>query len=77
MLPLPYSDLEHLDPNTLNDKQQRGESLVFGHSLTGQIGGQLEAGFVLTGFYEDWQPNPRFVIDRFLPTFLATRALKP
>jgi SAM-dependent methyltransferase len=75
--PLPYSDLEHLDPNTLNDKQQRGESLVFGHSLTGQIGGQLEAGFVLTGFYEDWQPNPRFVIDRFLPTFLATRALKP
>lgn len=75
--PLPYSDLEHLDPEALNDKQLRGEPLVFGHSLTRQIGGQLEAGFVLTGFYEDWQPDPRFVIDRFLPTFLATRALKP
>jgi SAM-dependent methyltransferase len=75
--PLPYSDVEHLDAEALNDKQQRGEPLVFGHSLTEQIGGQLEAGFVLTGFYEDWQPNPRFVIDRYLPTFLATRASKP
>jgi hypothetical protein len=61
----------------LNEKQQRGEPLVFGHSLTEQIGGQLEAGFVLTGFYEDYQPNPRFVIDRYLPTFLASRASKP
>jgi len=23
---------------------------------------------------EDWQPQPRFLIDRYLPTFLATRA---
>jgi hypothetical protein len=61
----------------LNEKQQRGEPLVFGHSLTDQIGGQLEAGFLLTGFYEDCQPNPRFVIDRYLPTFLASRASKP
>ncbi|MGZ5198290.1 MAG: class I SAM-dependent methyltransferase [Telluria sp.] len=75
--PLPYSDLEHMGPNALSDKLQRGEPLVFGHSLTQQVGGQLEAGFLLTGFYEDWQPNPRFVIDGFVPTFLATRALKP
>jgi len=75
--PLPYSDVDHLDAAALTGKRQRGEPLVFGHSLSGQIGGQLEAGFVLTGFYEDWQPNPRFVIDRYLPTFLATRASKP
>jgi SAM-dependent methyltransferase len=75
--PLPYSDLEHLDANALADKQRRGEALVFGHSLDLQIGGQLDAGFVLTGFYEDKQPRPRFVIDRYLPTFLATRASKP
>jgi len=74
---LPYSDLEHLDTAALADRQQRGEALVFGHSLSEQIGGQMEAGFVLTGFYEDHQPNPRFVIDRYLPTFLATRASKP
>jgi len=75
--PIPYSDLEQLDAPALDDKAQRGEALVFGHSLGAQIGGQLEAGFVLTGFYEDSQPHPRFVIDRYLPTFLATRARKP
>ena len=74
---LPYSDLEQLDAQALEGKAQRGEALVFGHSLSAQIGGQLEAGFVLTGFYEDQQPQPRFVIDRYLPTFLATRASKP
>ncbi|PTD99444.1 class I SAM-dependent methyltransferase [Pandoraea apista] len=74
---IPYSDIKHLDAQALADKQQRGEALVFGHSLEEQIGGQLEAGFVLTGFYEDNQPRPRFVIDRYLPTFLATRSMKP
>ena len=74
---LPYFDLEQLDAEALKDKQKRSDPLVFGHSLTQQIGGQLEAGFVLKGFYEDWQPHPQFVIDHFLPTFLATQALKP
>ena len=37
----------------------------------------LAAGLLLQDFYEDWQPHPRFVIDRFMPTFLATCALKP
>jgi SAM-dependent methyltransferase len=35
---------------------------------------QLDAGFVIDRFMEDWQPQPRFLIDRYLPTFLATRA---
>ena len=73
---LPYSDLRDLPAEALKDKQQRGEALVFGHSLAEQIGGQLQAGFVLRGFIEDEQPNPRFVVDRFLPTFLATWAEK-
>lgn len=47
-------------------------ALVFGLSLCGQITGQLEAGFVLKGFPEDEQPNPRCVIARFMPTFIAT-----
>ncbi|MFU1925100.1 hypothetical protein ACM6PT_49135, partial [Klebsiella pneumoniae] len=41
------------------------------------IAGHLAAGLLLQDFYEDWQPHPRFVIDRFMPTFLATCALKP
>ncbi len=50
---------------------------MFGHSLRDQIGGQLDAGFLLAGFHEDQQPRPRFLIDRYVPTFLATRAVKP
>ncbi|MDA3276245.1 class I SAM-dependent methyltransferase [Pseudomonas aeruginosa] len=74
---LPYSDLESLSAETLAAKREKGEALVFGHSLTQQIAGQLAAGLLLQDFYEDWQPHPRFVIDRFMPTFLATCALKP
>ena len=73
---LPYSDLESLSAEALAAKREKGEALVFGHSLTQQIAGQLAAG-LLQDFYEDWQPHPRFVIDRFMPTFLATCALKP
>jgi hypothetical protein len=40
-------------PGALNDKAQRGEALVVDHGLSAQTGGRLEAGFVLTGFYED------------------------
>ncbi|MFT3765374.1 MAG: hypothetical protein QM820_07660 [Minicystis sp.] len=42
-----------------------------------KYGGQIAAGFVIAGFYEDDQPNPRFLIDRYMPTFIATRALEP
>lgn len=73
---LPYSDLADLDRDMLEKKRESGEAVVFGHSLTDLIGGQLEAGFSIEGFYEDEQPNPRFLVDRFMPTFLATRALR-
>jgi SAM-dependent methyltransferase len=74
---LPYSDPRDLDAAELTRKLESGEALVFGHSLAEQIGGQLDAGFVLKGFLEDEQPRPRFLIDRYLPTFLATYAHKP
>jgi hypothetical protein len=40
-----------------------------------QVGGQLAAGFLLAGFYED--RDPAHPLARFLPTFVATRAVKP
>jgi SAM-dependent methyltransferase len=73
---IPYADCSDLDERALAAKLARGEALVFGHSLADQIGGQIAAGFVVDGFIEDMQPNPRFLIDRYLPTFIATRALK-
>lgn len=73
---MPFSEIEALTQEQIHLKQQNQEAFVFGHSLTDLIGGQIKAGFQLAGFYEDWQPNPRFVIDHYLPTFLATFAIK-
>ena len=73
---LPYADARDLAPKALDAKIAAGEALVFGHSLADQIGAQTEAGLLIAGFHEDWQPAPRFVLDRFLPTFLATLSIK-
>ncbi len=71
----PYSDLHSLPKEKLDDLIDNNETMEFGHSLTDQIGGQLSAGFNMTDFYEDdW--NGEKMIDKFLPSFLATRAVK-
>ena len=55
------------------------EPLEFGHTLDDQIGAQIAAGFVLTGFYEDADggaQSERMAAKYFAP-FIATRAHKP
>ena len=52
-----------------------GEPLEFSHTLEEQIGGQIEAGFLISGFYEDRHRDDP--IAAFMPTFVATRAIKP
>jgi SAM-dependent methyltransferase len=71
---LPYSDLT--SPSLAERKRtlEEGWPLEFSHSLEELIGGQLQAGFVLTGFYED--RDPRNPLDEYLPIFFATRAQK-
>jgi SAM-dependent methyltransferase len=71
---LPYSDLTSI---TDEERQRRfpDDPLEFSHTLEDQIGGQLEAGFHLIGFYEDYRDDE--AIKDFMPTFIATRALKP
>jgi SAM-dependent methyltransferase len=71
--PLPYSDLDYL---TDLERQQldSADMLEFSHTLEDQIGGQLEAGFVLTGFYEAHRAN--HPVAKYLPSYIATRALK-
>jgi SAM-dependent methyltransferase len=74
---LPYSDLTDLTAAEIARKREGGEALVFGHTLADQIAGQTDAGFLISGYYEDYQPAPRFLIDWFMPTFMATCAIKP
>jgi SAM-dependent methyltransferase len=71
---IPYSDLTSLDPADRQRYLDQQEPLMFGHTLEDQIGGQLDAGFVLTGFFED--SDPSHPVARFLQTCIATRAIK-
>jgi len=73
--PVPYSDLTSLTEEERTKRFELNEPLEFGHSLEDQIGGQLDAGFHLIGFYEDvWEYEK---ISEYMPLFIATRALKP
>lgn len=74
---LPYSDVGSLPPAALQEKIARQELLEFSHSLDDQIGGQLAAGFVITGFYEDRWYDDSWLVARRTPVSIATRALKP
>ena len=72
---IPYADATDATPEERAWFASRGEPLAFGHTLEDQIGGQLDAGFVITALYEDrWPESP---LGRHLATFVATRALKP
>jgi len=74
---IPYSDTEQLAPDLLKKKLELKQPLSFGHTLADQLGGQLDAGFLLAGYYEDsWEPGMSAISDR-IPTFAATLALKP
>jgi len=71
---LPYSDLTSISEE---DRLRlfKDDPLEFSHTLEEQIGGQLQAGFHLVGFFEDTCEEDK--IKEYMPTFIATRALKP
>jgi SAM-dependent methyltransferase len=72
---VPYSDVTSLTDEERQRYTDRDEPLVYGHTLEDQLGGQLDAGFVLTGLFED--RDPTHPLAKFLQTFIATRAVKP
>lgn len=76
---IPYSDLTDLDDATLRRLYlDRVQPVEFGHTLADQIGGQRDAGFVLTAMYEDhFDDAEGDLLSRYIDSFLATRAIKP
>jgi SAM-dependent methyltransferase len=72
---VPYSDLTSLTDEERRMYTDNHEPLLHGHTLEDQIGGQLEAGFVLTGFFEDRDLS--HPLAHYMATFAAARALKP
>jgi SAM-dependent methyltransferase len=74
---LPYADIQDRAPDELRRLIDRDHVVEFSHSLESQIGGQIAAGFVLTGFHEDTDRGPPTGRSLYFPTSMATRAVKP
>ncbi len=76
--PLPYADTDHLDQEFQRRLAENGEPFEFSHTLEAQIGGQTAAGLAITDFYEDRdQSADALSLNKYMPTFIATRAVKP
>lgn len=71
---LPYSDLTHMTEEERTRLIGDGP-LEWSHSLTDQIGGQLEAGFHLMALTE--APHHASITANYMPGYIATRAIKP
>ena len=72
---LPYSDLTSISRDELQELVlDEGEGICFGHTLEDQIQGQITAGFLIAGFYEDIGGT---ALDGYMNGSIATRAVKP
>jgi SAM-dependent methyltransferase len=73
---LPYSDAESLSENEFNKQIAANDPLEYSHTLDTQIGGQIAAGFLIAGFYEDYWTDEARLLNKYAPSFVATRAVK-
>jgi len=71
---MPFNPLK----NEVNRKQLEESDcgIQFSHTMEEQIGGQLEAGLILTHIYEDTNGEGR-LHEMNIPCYIATRAIKP
>ena len=72
---MPYHDVKDATEEDFNQYVQDKTALEFSHSLQETIGGQMDAGFVLTGFYED--DSKHDLLAELIPVYFATKAEKP
>ena len=72
---IPYSDLTSIPKEDLDELVEKGLPVEFGHSLSDLLGGQCDAGFVITDMYEDYMLDSP--LHNYHPSYVATRAIKP
>lgn len=86
MMPFnPLNDLAETELNLISDT----DGIQFGHSFSEQLAGQINAGFVIAGFYEDYHPRDNAVthyntcigeiashLSKYMPIYFATRSIK-
>lgn len=72
---VPSSTLDYLKEGEVQAYIESNQTIEYAHTLEAQIQGQIDAGFAITGFYEDDFGGTR-VLDNYIKTFIATRAVK-
>lgn len=71
---IPYAEAD-LDEEIRNQLWDSDHALEYGHTLETLIGGQLQAGFRITGYFDDrWGAGDE--LSEYVAVFLATRAVK-
>ncbi|WP_163530253.1 class I SAM-dependent methyltransferase [Halobacillus ihumii] len=73
--PVPSSTLDYMSEEDVQDFINSDQTIEYAHTLEDQLQGQIDAGFVISGFYEDDFGGTR-VLDKYIKTFMATRAIK-
>jgi 2-polyprenyl-3-methyl-5-hydroxy-6-metoxy-1,4-benzoquinol methylase len=74
---LPYSDLTSIGEKRLRELVNDKVPIIFGHTLEDQLGGQTEAGFSITGLFEDSWSDEATPLNKYSATTIVTRACKP
>lgn len=69
---IPYADITSLSKDEF-DRITKTEGVFWGHTLHDLIQGQIDAGFLIAGFYEDAGDTP---LAQYIPNFFATKAIK-
>ena len=69
---IPYADIDHQDDEAVREVSTN-EGFSWGHPIEEQIQGQISAGFVIAGFYED---RGCWLFDNYINTSMATKAIK-
>jgi hypothetical protein len=73
---MPYSDFTSLTDAERRRYTDKEEPMCVAHSLEDQIGGQLDAGFLLAGYFDDKHVEGDRLAE-YMPSLCATRSLKP
>ncbi|SDK17612.1 hypothetical protein SAMN05216243_2179 [Sediminibacillus albus] len=72
---IPSSTLDYLPQGEIHNYIHSNQTIEYAYTLEDQIQGQMEAGFMLAGFYEDDFGGTR-ALDQYIKTFIATKAIK-
>jgi ubiquinone/menaquinone biosynthesis C-methylase UbiE len=72
---IPCSSVSNLSEEELKAYMESDQTIEYAHTLENQIQGQVDAGFVIAGFYED-DFGGRRLLDKYIKMFIATKAKK-